>query len=485
MHFFCPFSFVSVKNTYFWAMKKSISKNIKKISLLTAVVLIALIITQIDILKLNTQSHRFLFVNRANTALHQALIDINYETCAIIMDQNPEIEITKDTLSDTGYDMGDNYIWPSRTISDYMSIRQELLGKNIAFDYTIIGFESIDSIIRHCLRNEGINNHYELGIYSQNDKKFIFQSTGNYDKKLMNSECNHKIFALDNNGRKRVDDVILYFPRLNFELWFHDIAAHFYLFFILFLLVLCLVASNRMIKKQDEIANMKNNFINNMTHEIKTPVSTISLACQVLQDPTIKKDAALTATYIGIINEENERIRQMTEEVLNSVRFSRAKTIPKPQTFSVHETIQSAVKMHAIAIKRRNGIINMELKAQNDSVYGDFVHVGNAVSNLIDNAIKYSDKPPVISVTTENIGHQIAIHVKDQGIGIPKKDQSRIFEEFYRVDTGNLHNVKGHGLGLNYVKTVSEFHNGNVKVDSEPGKGSTFTITLPLQDKTD
>ncbi|MCF0200093.1 MAG: HAMP domain-containing histidine kinase [Bacteroidales bacterium] len=470
-------------------MKKSISKKVEAISILSAFLIVALIFAQVDILNMNIKSQKVQYLSNAENALRQAVIDINYETYNHLLRTNPDlsnaIENSADVFSflpdeDAHYDTR-GLDWSPQSLADFFTIQKQLTTKRLRFDYLSIGFAAIDSIIRYQMGNYGIETNYVIGIYSEENETFFYITDDDYAQKLLDKECSHKLFAINTRGEVRVDKVMVYFPHLKRSIWIHDIAYHFYLVFILLLVILFFFSTIHILKKQEEISILKYNMVNNMTHEIKTPISTISLACQALQDNNFQKDQTLVETYINVISEENDKIKQLVEEVLNTVRLNRLNKIPNPEPFSLHEVVETTAKMHKLSAEAKNAKIILNLMAENDTVVGDHVHVGNAISNLIDNALKYSKGNPEVIISTENRSDNIVVQVQDNGIGIPRKELPHIFDEFYRVDTGNLHNVKGHGLGLHYVKTVMTYHKGKVSVKSDTKTGSTFTLTLPIQ----
>lgn len=233
--------------------------------------------------------------------------------------------------------------------------------------------------------------------------------------------------------------------------------------------------------KQKKLSTIKNDFISNMTHEFKTPISTISLASEMLSDSTISQTPDKQNRYLKMIRDENKRLSVLVESILQTSILDKGEFKLKLTEIDIHEIINIAINNTQLLISQRGGVINTSLLAQKFKVVGDRVHLTNIVFNLIDNAIKYTQGVPEISVKTENVEEGIRIWVKDNGIGISKENQRKIFDKFYRVPTGNVHNVKGFGLGLSYVLAVVEKHGGNVDVQSELGKGSTFIITLPFK----
>ena len=231
------------------------------------------------------------------------------------------------------------------------------------------------------------------------------------------------------------------------------------------------------ILKQKRLSEIQKDFINNMTHEFKTPLSTIAISTAVLKDPNIIKAPERLLNYATIIENENQRLKQQVERVLQMARLEKEDIGLKKETVDVHELIQDAVKINAINSK---ATITLDLQATRSQLAADKLHLTNVFFNLLDNAIKYNTNAPEIVVRSQNVNGSIQIEVQDNGIGIKPEDQRKIFFRFYRVPTGNLHDVKGFGLGLSYVKLIVEGHKGKITVSSEPGNGSCFSIVLPL-----
>jgi len=237
------------------------------------------------------------------------------------------------------------------------------------------------------------------------------------------------------------------------------------------------------ILKQKKLSEIKNDFINNMTHEFKTPISTISISTEALLKDGIEEKPERIRRYAGIIRDENQRLRKQVDKILEIALLDAEKPKLKFVEFDLHEVVESAIDKIKIKAEEQNGKITFHLNAENSLVNADRDHIQNIVFNLLENAIKYSDKAPLIEVSSTNEGKYIVLHVKDNGIGIAKKHQRYIFNKFYRVGTGNVHNVKGFGLGLHYVSKMINVHKGRIELDSEPGVGSCFKISLPVINK--
>jgi two-component system phosphate regulon sensor histidine kinase PhoR len=233
------------------------------------------------------------------------------------------------------------------------------------------------------------------------------------------------------------------------------------------------------ILKQKRLSEIQKDFINNMTHEFKTPISTIAVSTEVLKDPNIVYQPERLLNYTTIIEKENSRLKQQVERVLQMARLDKEDIGLKKETVDVHQVIQDAIKNTSGALHEKNGSISCELKAAKHSVEADKLHLTNVLYNLIDNAIKYCKTSPQILIRTSDANKKLMIEIVDNGIGISPEHQKRVFQKFYRVPTGNVHDVKGFGIGLNYVKSIIETHKGNIKLESELGKGCNFKITLP------
>lgn len=232
---------------------------------------------------------------------------------------------------------------------------------------------------------------------------------------------------------------------------------------------------------QKKLSEIKSDFINNMTHELKTPLATISLAIDALTNEKVIGDPAKIRYYSAMIKEENQRMNKQVETILQSARTEQQDLRMELKPLDAHLLIRKVADNLSLQIREKNGQLNLHLHASRHRILADEVHFSNMVFNLLDNAIKYArDLPLQIDIFTENPGQVLQLTIRDNGIGMSKETQSRVFEKFYRAHTGNLHNVKGFGLGLSYVKTTVEAHNGRVRVESSLGKGSSFILQFPL-----
>lgn len=233
---------------------------------------------------------------------------------------------------------------------------------------------------------------------------------------------------------------------------------------------------------QKKLSELKSDFINNMTHELKTPIATISIAASAIQKETVKKNPEQLNYFSSVIAEENKRMNSHVENILQAAQFDRNEVKLNLRPLHVHDAIQSSVDYFKLQLEEKAGLIELDLAAANDLISADATLFSNLMNNLIDNAIKYSKEnmPPIVKISTRDIKAHIIIEIEDNGIGMSRDTQSKIFEKFYRAHTGNIHNVKGFGLGLSYVKTLIDAHKGKISVESNLGKGSRFKLEFPI-----
>jgi two-component system, OmpR family, phosphate regulon sensor histidine kinase PhoR len=250
--------------------------------------------------------------------------------------------------------------------------------------------------------------------------------------------------------------------------------------FVLLIVIVFFSYTLFVILKQKRLSEIQKDFINNMTHEFKTPISTIAVSTEVLKDPNIVHQPERLMNYTAIIEKENTRLKQQVERVLQMAQLDKEDIGLKKELVDIHQVIQDAIRNTSIALQEKGGSVKLDAHAVQSSMEADKLHVTNLFHNLIDNAIKYCKVVPDITITTGNIGKNIIIQVKDNGIGIGSENQKRVFQKFYRVPTGNVHDVKGFGLGLSYVRSIIEAHKGTISLESVLGKGSIFRISLPL-----
>jgi len=338
--------------------------------------------------------------------------------------------------------------------------------------------DKLDSLIHVELTGKNIHTDYEFGIFSSEKNGLVVTKTGKYDKELMGKSVAFNLFPSD--LFKAPEYLLIYFPKKETYLFTQTWLMLFIAALLIVFIILSFIYTIRTIIKQKRLSEMKNDFINNMTHEFKTPISTISLACQALTDDDILKSEMLYKNYLNVIGDENTRLGVMAEKILQTAVLEKGQIKLKKEPMDIHFVINEVIKNIRLQVEVKNGEIITDLNAKSNIVNADKIHVTNVIYNLVDNANKYSPEKPLIVIATESNETGVYISVEDNGIGISHSNLKKIFDKLYRVPTGNVHNVKGFGLGLSYVKTIIEMHNGTVDVESELKKGSKFTIYLPF-----
>lgn len=333
----------------------------------------------------------------------------------------------------------------------------------------------LETLLNNALKKRGIEEVYEYGIYDCFNDSVVYSGRVN----MSNAGERERPEAIAPTDEFSQDShyFSVFFPERTtiilkkMDFWMYTTA-------IIFLIFIFFSYSIFIILKQKRLSEVKTDFINNMTHELKTPISTIGLSTEVLLGREIASDPERLRQYATIIKKENERLRGQVDKVLQIATLTPEKVNVKKESIDVHEIIQRDIDAIKLRVEEEGGTITSGLLAARHHMAGDVVHITNVFHNLIDNAIKYTDKQPVIHIATENKGNNLLVHISDNGIGIDKRHAKMIFDKFYRVPTGNIHNVKGFGLGLFYVKTILRAHRAKISVESERGKGSTFTLSF-------
>jgi two-component system phosphate regulon sensor histidine kinase PhoR len=337
----------------------------------------------------------------------------------------------------------------------------------------------MDSLIRSELKIKGIGAEYEYCIYKQAPNQLVYQRTGDYSEKMLQESVGYPLYPRD--VFRSPEFLMIYFPHekefLITQMWGLLLGSIIFIGII----VLSFYYSIKTIFRQRKISEMKNDFINNMTHEFKTPIATVSLACQALNDKDIQKSTELYESYVGIIDQENKRLGIMAEKILQTALLEKGELNLRYETVNIEDLITEAVQKIRMQVEIKDGSISTSLNAAKNVLSGDRMHLINVITNLLDNANKYSPRKPAIEIETENTNGGVNIFIKDQGLGISKADQKKIFDKLYRVHTGDRHDVKGFGLGLSYVKFIVDKHGGNISLDSELNKGTKFKIFLPFE----
>jgi two-component system phosphate regulon sensor histidine kinase PhoR len=339
--------------------------------------------------------------------------------------------------------------------------------------YTRISAQNVETLLRRELKDEGIELNFEFAIYDDDLATKVqtehFEKDNAYGIPIFldtNNESTYRLWVDFPERKKYLYSSIL--PMIILSVIFTSI------------IVIAYISAIHQLIRQRQISQIKTDFINNMTHEFKTPIATINLALDSIKNPKIINDQEKVMRYLGMIKDENKRMHAQVENVLRISKLDKNELNISKERLKLHDLIEDAVTHVELIVEDRKGYVKTHLDAAKSSVLANETHFTNVIVNILDNAIKYSDEVPKIDVYTENVGHNIILKIADQGNGMSKAVAKRVFEKFYREHTGNVHNVKGHGLGLAYVKKIVEDHQGHISVESEKGKGSTLIIKMPL-----
>ncbi len=341
--------------------------------------------------------------------------------------------------------------------------------------YDRVSKNEIELNLDNELRNRGVETSFEYGVYEEG---LATKVKSNRFKKEKNKSYSVPLF-IDEDGNSSYK-LYVSFPKK--EKFILASIANILALSAVFILIIILAFASALYQliRQKQISEIKTDFINNMTHEFKTPIATINLALDAIKNPKIIDDRDKVMRYAGMIREENKRMHGQVENVLRISRLEKNQLDLSKNVADLHDIIDEAVTHVDLIVKDKGGYIKTHMEASLTEIMASKFHLTNVVVNMLDNAIKYTKESPKIDIYTENAGNHILLKIKDQGIGMTKNVQKHVFDKFYREQKGNIHDVKGHGLGLSYVKKIVEHHHGNVFVESEKGKGSTFTVKLPL-----
>ena len=343
-----------------------------------------------------------------------------------------------------------------------------------------LDYKLIDSLLKISLHERDITLPYEYSVLNTANAKELPLSEG-FDS--LNTQKKYSTNLFPNDIIPKSDQLVVYFPdRQDHLLKSLSILLPSSLFFSLIIIVAFSI-SIMMVIRQKKISDIKSDFINNMTHEFKTPIATISLAADSIVNPKVIDDKVKIEHFTRIIKEENKRMNLQVERILQMSLLDKREMDLNLNLLDVHDIIEKAVEKMGMQISKYNGIIDLSLESANPMVPIDEIHFINVIHNLIDNALKYSIGLPEIKISTQEVNHGMLISVEDKGIGLSKEAQSKIFEKFYRVSKGNIHNIKGFGLGLSYVKAIVEALGGRITVKSELNKGGRFDIFIPQKQK--
>jgi two-component system phosphate regulon sensor histidine kinase PhoR len=330
-------------------------------------------------------------------------------------------------------------------------------------------------LIKNHLKERGIDQSFDMALLK--DEGNLIPIGQVKDREKLTQGIQAKLFPSDLLGKDNF--VLINFPKKRLyilrQIWLPVLSSMLFLGIVIF----CFIYAIKVIIRQKKLSDIKNDFINNMTHEFKTPIATVSLAVEALQDPDLLNKDTFRNRYIGIIKDENKRLGSQVEKVLQAATLEKKDFKLKIELLNIHEILENVKTGFGLQLENKGGNISLKTNLKDPYIEADAFHISHIINNLLDNAIKYSKESPIVKIDSWDQNGSIFISISDNGVGMTKDAVKKIFDKFYRVPTGNVHDVKGFGLGLAYVKTMMEAHNGEILVNSEPGKGSTFTLKLP------
>ena len=389
-------------------------------------------------------------------------------------------EISNISSIDNDYDeiTPEERIYEIGKLSKLLISQYENVFKDIAASLPIYNRVSLNEIYINLineLRERGVETDFEFGVYGDGlatkvkSDKFKMEKGKSYQVPLFADDMGNSDYQLYVSFPEKKEYILASISNI-------------LVLAVVFILIIILAFASAIYQllRQKQISEIKTDFINNMTHEFKTPIATINLALDAIKNPKIIDDKEKILRYTEMIREENKRMHGQVENVLRISKLEKNQLDLTSSVGDLHDVVHDAVTHVDLIVKDKGGYINEHLEALQSEVMVSKFHFTNVIVNILDNAIKYSEETPNIDIYTENAGNNIILKITDQGIGMTKNVQKHIFDKFYREQKGNLHDVKGHGLGLSYVKKIVEHDHGSVYVESERGKGSTFTIKLPL-----
>ncbi|MDO4727894.1 MAG: HAMP domain-containing sensor histidine kinase [Bacteroidota bacterium] len=340
-----------------------------------------------------------------------------------------------------------------------------------------VSITELNNLLKEQFKNYGIDTPYEFAVYSNEIATKVKSENFIYD-----DELSYRVGLFQNYQDEDTpkNELLVTFPHKKRYLMSDIVGIT--ILSILFTIVIVVVYINALNQwlTQRKISEIKTDFINNMTHEFKTPIATINLALDAIKNPKVRNDQERANKYLVMIREENKRLHAQVENILRISKLEKKEFDIDKEVGDVNFCIENAIEHVALILENKDGHIISNLNANRTTALLNDMHFTNVIANILENAIKYSDEKPIIEIFTENVKDFIIIKIKDNGVGMSKNALKHIFDKFYREPTGNIHNVKGHGLGLAYVKSIVQDHNGQIHAESEKGKGSTFIIKLPL-----
>jgi len=417
----------------------------------------------------DNQIVKLVIVGDSSNEIHEFVGDTSFTS--------GDVEITASIISDSAYGKATiERLHKKRKV--FTRVVEEMMFHEVGQAQRVHP-DVIDSLLRIEFHSHGIYIAYDFGIIDTQEKAFKVIKTMDKES-LENSTLTAPLFPNDILGNSL--SLIVNFPDKNqyliSQVWASLLTS------LVFILIIIGTFSYVVYKiiHQKKLADLKNDFINNMTHEFKTPIATVSLATEALLEEKVYSSRETMLRYIGVIQEESKRLGSQVEKVLQLASMDKNNLTLSKKNNSIKDLLESAVDRARFQVEERKGSITVSLPPDNTKVLVDETHFSNAIFNILDNAIKYSKNGPQIDINTLVKKNNVTIEIKDQGIGLTQEQQKHIFDKFYRVPKGNVHDVKGFGLGLNYVKYVIEGHDGEIKVESRLNKGSRFIISLPISE---
>jgi two-component system phosphate regulon sensor histidine kinase PhoR len=378
-------------------------------------------------------------------------------------------------------DGSDDYLVNTESFSrlkDYERTQFENAFANISANTPLhrrVTAEEIEESIARQLKDRGVTSRFQFAVYRNN------LATKVRSKKFgISPETTFRVPLFENNDINEGYQLYVNFYEQERDVWSTILGMSILSLSFTSVIFITFYSALSQLVRQRQIAQIKNDFINNMTHEFKTPIATIGLALDALINPKVKGDDVFFDKYIKMIRDENARMLGQVEDVLRISGLGKNELDLPKEHYDIHHILEDAVSRISLIIEDNGGYIRTHFAALKTDVFVNETHLTNVLVNILDNAVKYSEEPPKIDIYTENIKDVIVLKIQDQGIGMTKAVQNKIFEKFYRVPTGDIHNVKGHGLGLSYVKKILDDHNAEITIESEQGKGSTFIFKLHL-----
>jgi len=339
----------------------------------------------------------------------------------------------------------------------------------------------LDSLLKDQFDQRNLDTEWQFGVFNPFRQEMIMKEASFQADALRDPERSFHFELFPDDQNVHPDFLLLYFPYerqyVLGQVWPLVIIS----IVLAIIIILSFIYTLIMYFRQNKLSELKTDFINNMTHEFKTPIATISLAADSINSPMISGDADKVRRFANIIKQENKRMNNQVEKVLQMALIDRREFSLNLSEVNLHEVIEQALINFGIRVKQRQGRLEGKHEATRPIIQGDLTHLSNIVNNLLDNAEKYSPDSPEITILTRDVKGGVEMTVQDKGMGMSKEARKHIFDKFYRVHTGNVHDVKGFGLGLSYVKAIVTAHKGTIEVKSEPGKGSSFILFFPYQ----